>query len=290
MAQAGTGASPAHAPADARHLPGRAGVRGNALALEASSLFQGLPAPVRDYVLANAVECTLDDGNVLFSKNDAGDFLALVLSGQVYKLLYGPDGQELIMGSVEQGGTVDATVLVDRQVRSFTAVARGPTRILKLLRRHFPVLLSEPLVVRRAHAALCLELRRAIDDLENMCLHRLESRLARCLLLRLREQGGARGTVAEVVLPPTQGILAAMVNASRSKLNAQLQCWHRSGIISCGRHVLRINDLEALRLKARLAPEALSSPAGGESAGVCGSGVPRSPPASRFPERGRALA
>lgn len=235
-------------------------MRGGCPAPDAPDLFQGLSPSLREYVLGNATECRLADGEILFFKNDTSDFLALVVSGQIYKLLYGPDGQELIVGTVETGGTVDATVLVDRQVRSFTAIARGPTRVLKLLRRHFPALLSDPLVARRAHAALCLDLRRAIDDLESMCLHRLESRLARCLLMRLRAQGGAHGAVAEITLPPTQGILAAMVNVSRSKLNAQLQCWHRSGLVSRKRNLLRINDLEALRLKARLTPEALLPP------------------------------
>ncbi|MDH5824830.1 Crp/Fnr family transcriptional regulator [Luteimonas sp. RD2P54] len=225
--------------------------------LENCALLRGSPAELLDHLLGHAHECRLGAGEILFFKNDPGEFLALVLGGQIFRVLYGPDGQELIVGAVEAGGTVDAAVLVDRQRHSFTAIARGPTRVLRLQRRHFPLLLADPVVAARAHAALCLDLRQAIDGLETMCLHRLESRLARHLLTCLQAQGGGCGSAGEIALPPTQGILAAMVNVSRPKLNAQLQRWHRSGLISRRRNMLRINDLELLRCKARLAPDPL---------------------------------
>ncbi|RDZ26295.1 Crp/Fnr family transcriptional regulator [Lysobacter silvisoli] len=225
-------------------------VRARQLLLEQSPLFHGLPDTVLDYVARHATERSLRDGQALFLKNDPSDFLALVLRGRVYKILYGPDGQELIVDTIEAGETVDETALLDSQNRNFTAIAYGPARVLLLARRHFPALTSEPAVLERAHATLCLRLRKAVDSLETMCLHRLESRLARYLLSVMPDDG--RGGGFEVALPPTQSILAAMVNASRPKLNAQLQTWHRSGLVSRRRNILRINDIDQFRCKAYL--------------------------------------
>ncbi len=221
--------------------------------LERFALLRGLPRSLLDLIAVNSVECRLGEGEALFFKDDPGDFLALVVDGMIYEILYGPDGQELIVGAAAPCEVVDEAVLLDRHRRSFTAIAYADAVILKLARRYFPALVAETAVLERAYAALCGDLRQAIDNLENMCLHRLETRLARYLLLQL--PGTPRGNTAEIVLPPTQSILAAMVNVSRSKLNVQLQHWHRSGLVTRHRNLLRINDLDAFRGKACLRPE-----------------------------------
>ncbi|RCI69404.1 Crp/Fnr family transcriptional regulator, partial [Pseudomonas aeruginosa] len=59
-------------------------------------------------------------------------------------------------------------------------------------------------------------------------------------------------------LPTNQSILAAMLNASRPKLNAQLQIWKREGLISCRNDRILINDLGRLRRKAELPAAPLS--------------------------------
>src|SRR5690606_18850234 len=130
--------------------------------------------------------------------------------------------------------------------------AYAAASVLKLPRRHFPLLLTEPAVLERAYATLCGSLRQAIDNLETMCLHRLEARLARYLLMQVPRQEGHGQRAVEIVLPPTQSILAAMVNVSRSRLNAQLQQWDRSGLVSRRRNLLRIHDLDAFRVRAYL--------------------------------------
>lgn len=235
--------------------------------LERFALLRGLAPPLLEFVAANSVECRLGEGEALFFKNDPGDFLALVDDGRIYEILYGPDGQELIVGTIAPGEAVDEAVLLNRHRRSFTAIAYADTVILKLARRHFPALVAEPAVLEHAYAALCGSLRQAIDNLENMCLHRLEARLARYLLMQLR--GPPCGNTAEIALPPTQSILAAMVNVSRSKLNVQLQHWHRSGLVSRHRNVLRINDLVAFRGRAHLGADG-AVPAARAAGGMAG--------------------
>ncbi|MCW0448042.1 Crp/Fnr family transcriptional regulator [Xanthomonas sacchari] len=230
--------------------------------LECAPLFQGLPDSVLDDLLAHASECALGAGSVLFFKHDPSSFVGVVVRGRVYKVLYGPDGQELIVGAVEPGGLVDEAALLEPHGRSFTAIAFGASVVLKLPRRHFNVLLDPPLLQQRIHALLRLRLRQTLDSLESICLHRLEVRLARYVLRQLELQASQHGSDGAIALPPNQSILAAMLNASRSKLNAQLQRWVRSGLVSRRRHLLRVHDLGALYAKANLQGPAMPSPDG----------------------------
>ena len=234
--------------------------------LAATAFFEGLPDHIVDHVARHAVERRLEDGDALFFKSDPGDFIGVVTAGHVYKILYGPEGQELIVDSIGPGESVGETALLDHGRRSFTTVAYGPATVLVLARRHFGVLVAEPAMIERAYAVLCIRLRRAVDSLETMCLHRLESRLARHLLNRMRDTPAASPDRFEVTLPPTQSILAAMINASRPKLNAQLQRWHRAGLVSRRRNTLRINDIDLFRCKAQLGGRSAAALAGVDSA------------------------
>lgn len=225
---------------------------GHRTLLERSVLFHDLPVALLDHLLAHASECDLAPGSVLFFKHDPSSFIAVVVRGRLYKVLYGADGQELIVGTIEPGGMVDEAALLEPHGRSFTAIAFGASTVLKLSRRHFGPLMESPLLRQRLEALLRVRLRQAMDSLESMCLHRLEVRLARYVLRQLELQEWQCGDNCAIVLPPNQSILAAMLNVSRSKLNAQLQQWTRSGLVSRRRHLLRIHDLDALCAKAYL--------------------------------------
>lgn len=218
-----------------------------------STLFRDMPAPLIRHVAANAIERRLRNGEVLFLKHDPDDFIALVVAGRVYSVLYGPDGRELIVNSANSGDVVGETALIDFRRRDTAAFACGPTRILVLRRRHFPELTAEPIFLNRLLALLCERLRDAVAFIESVCLHRLESRLARYFISVADSEGktDANGTV--VPLPPSQSILAAMVNASRPKLNAQLQVWRRSGLVNWTHDSLLIVDVDQLRSKAHAA-------------------------------------
>lgn len=220
-------------------------------ALRESALFDGLPETLIHRVLTHAVERRMRERDILFFKGDPSDHVGIVLDGTLYKILYGPKGQELILDAIEPGELTDEMALVENRPRSVTAIAYGPVRVLSIPRRCFLTLREEPALMQRVHALMYERLRKSIDAMEIMCLHRLESRLARHLLSTIDAETAARG-VADVALPPTQSILAAMVNASRPKLNAQLQKWQRTGLISCAGNTVRIHDVDALRGKACL--------------------------------------
>lgn len=216
--------------------------------LAGSDLFRDMPDSLIRYVATHAVERILDDREVLYLKGDAPTFVVLVVQGHVYQLIHGPDGREQIVATAGAGQMVGESALIDGQVREVSAIACGQTRVLQLGQRHFAALYAEPLFLRRMLMLLMQRFLKLVELLELVCLHRLESRLARFLLANL-EEAGRTGSVS---IPRSQGMLASMLNTSRPKLNVQLQLWRRLGLISGQRDVLVVNDIEHLRRKAYL--------------------------------------
>jgi len=216
--------------------------------LAQSSLFQGLPSALLGDMAERSVGRYLASGESVFRKNEPTDFAALVVEGLVYAILYGPDGRELIVDTAEPGQPIGESALLGARCHPFTAVAAGAAIVLLLRRCHLARVMAEPAFIDRLLSILAGRVSHTARALETMCLYSLESRLALYLL-----DAAARdpeGTL--VMLPRTQGILAAMLNASRPKLNALLQGWQRDGLIHRDGSRLSIKDLDRLRRKAYL--------------------------------------
>jgi len=193
----------------------------------------------------------LEDRQFLYHQDDAETFTAWIIEGQINLTLQGPDGRELIHASHGPGQIVGESALIEPAERATSAVACGRTRVLQLQQAHMTVLMADPEFRNRITCLLNYRLNRHTRLLETLCLHRLESRLARHLLLVLEEQLEHQGTGLPLIpLPPNQTLLGAMLNASRPKLNAQLQQWVRSGAVQRDRGGLRILDLDVLRAAA----------------------------------------
>ncbi len=212
----------------------------------------GLPGGLIRHIAAHVTERRLRDREILFFQRDPGDFSAIVRDGAIHQILHGPDGRELIVSAHHAGQVVDDTVLLEPHPRQTTACASGMTRVLTLNRRHFPTLLDEPAFLRRLLERLCERLRQKNAYIETTCLYPLEARLARHLLTRLRHSGH-HGEL-RVQLPANQGLLAAMINVSRPKMNARLQHWKRRGIVRIRHNHLYIDDLSELQRIAGLSP------------------------------------
>lgn len=213
-------------------------------------LFHDMPEPLIQHVAMHASERRLQGGDVLFLKNDPQDFIAIVVAGCIHTIVHGPDGRELIVDSFAAGDVVGETALIDNKRRDTAALACGSTRVLILRRHHFAILMAEPTFLNRLLTLLSSRLRDAATLVESLSLHRLESRLARYFLSAVDECGREVPDGIVIPMPPSQSLLASMVNASRPKLNAQLQAWRRSGLVSWTQDSLLITDVDQLRSMA----------------------------------------
>lgn len=215
-----------------------------------SDLFRDMPPALIRHVATHAVERLIRDKDALYLKRDALDFFALVIEGRLYSVIQGPDGREQIVGSSEAGAVIGESALIAGHCREASAFACGPTRVLLVGRRHFDPLCAEPLFLSRVLMLVMVRLLQSMELLEMVCLHRLETRLARFLLANINERDQTLATPPCVLMPASQSVLAAMLNTSRPRLNVQLQSWRRLGLISGRADRIVINDVDHLRRKA----------------------------------------
>ncbi|WP_211269423.1 Crp/Fnr family transcriptional regulator [Chromobacterium amazonense] len=219
--------------------------------LDSFPLFESLPPDVLSHIERHATLISGKQTRLLFLRGDPENFIGVVLQGNAYHTLQEPDGHEVIIDSSGPGDIVGESALLHPGRRTCTAQLSRDCRLLLLHRQHFHPLQAEPLLMARVQEQLCKRLQRVSNFVETVCLYRLEARLARHLLMEIDQRG--RAGPGGPILPMTvnQTVLAAMLNASRPRLNAQLKQWQRAGLIQLSRHALQVCDPSRLQEIAR---------------------------------------
>ena len=217
--------------------------------LKQTQLLRGLPEHLIRYVAHHVTERWLCDKEILFLQNDTRYFIGIVVEGDIYHVLSNLDGHELIIGHSVPGQVIGISALVSQTPRYEMARSTGITRVLLLSHIHFHLLLKERIFLERLLTILKIQLEAHVTFIETMCLYPLDVRLARHVLANLRQSDV---TTPRVRLPAHQGLLAAMINVSRPKLNAHLQKWKRQGLVRMQQNHLLIDDLAQIRCKACL--------------------------------------
>jgi CRP-like cAMP-binding protein len=208
---------------------------------------QNLPEALLGFIAEHAKERQMRDKEFLFLQGDPEDFIGFVVEGIIYHQIFGPNGRELIIGCSEPGEILGLSALFDPGPRQTAARTSGTTRVLTLSKRYFSALFRERIFLEHLTAWLDEQRRKDIDFIETVCLYPLEVRLARHILKNL-EKSAARC----VRLPSHQGLLAAMINASRPKLNVRLQSWKARGLIRMRGNRIFVDNLSQIRLLAQL--------------------------------------
>lgn len=197
------------------------------------ALFEGLDAAALAALAGLARQRQWQPGEVLFQRDDPGDWMVALAAGRVKLTLLAPGGRELILRHAEAGDTLGEFALVDGGPRSADATAVQATTGFVLDRARFSALAeAHPALGLSVARYFCRRLRETTEQLEGIALYQLEARLARFLLFTLRQLNGAD-------LPPTavlrleisQGDLAAVLGASRPKVNRALQALEAAGAI-----------------------------------------------------------
>ncbi|OHX14870.1 hypothetical protein BI347_03130 [Chromobacterium sphagni] len=215
--------------------------------LSSLPLLQGLSQPLLLHLQKHAVPLQGKKRKLLFWKDEPANFIALVMQGTVHHTLDEPDGKEVIIDRSHCGELVGESALLQTGLRNSNALLSADARLLLLHQPHFSLLQQDPAFMSRVQAQLCQRLQRLSNFVETVCLYRLEARLARHLLEEMALKGQAGPDGIWLPMQFNQSILAAMLNASRPRLNAQLKEWQRSGLIQPLRRALQIKDPERLR-------------------------------------------
>jgi CRP/FNR family cyclic AMP-dependent transcriptional regulator len=216
-------------------------------ALADSDVFGALADGDLNGLIKQGRTTTYGSGAVIFRKGDPAEDVSIVLHGRVRLTSASRHGREVLFDFIGPGRCFGEMALLERKTRKLEAVAVKPSVVFTLRRRDVLACLeAHPEVAVRIIRVLCARLSRAMEMLEDRTQLGLSSRTARALLRLASEYGSQEGDAVRIGLKISQGEIAALVGATREKVNRQLCAWCRSGILAVDEGHLTIHRPAAL--------------------------------------------
>lgn len=214
--------------------------------LRAHPFFATLDAAALAQIVSRLQRRAYGAGDMIFQRGDAGDALYIVESGAVRLARDSAQGREFTVRLAGPGEIFGEIAIIDGVGRTTDAAAVSPSSLLSLARRDFQASFrASPEMQDAVLGVLCGRLRATTDQLETIALLPLEARVARLFLL-LAGADSAERARASFELAVDQRELAALVGATRPRVNRVLMGWQENGVLK--RNGRRCDcDLNALR-------------------------------------------
>jgi CRP/FNR family transcriptional regulator, cyclic AMP receptor protein len=222
--------------------------------LETIPLFRGLTPSEQRHLHDLLGVRTFPAGTDILTAEEPGDVAYIVLDGTVKVQVDRPDGTAVILAILRAGEVVGEMSLVDSLGRSATVVAMEQTTLAWLTHTDFwSCLRSIPTMTFNLAGILSRRLRLSNAHVAALATLDIEGRLADQLLALGEEYGEATADGGcRIPFRLTQGDLAALVGASRVRVNQILVNWKHDNFLTVdGRHVVTLLNRRAL---AELAP------------------------------------
>jgi CRP-like cAMP-binding protein len=215
--------------------------------LDSTDLFAALPPAVLAALRDETIVRELPRNEVLFEQGDASSSLYVVASGRIAIATQSGDGRESVIAVLEDGGLFGELPLFDDEPRSADARALVDSTVLELpyepVRR---ILHEQPDLLWIIVRLLVTRLRATDEALADAVFLDVPARTAKRLL-------ELAGDADSFTLPLTQEELAAMVGASRERVNKAISTFIRLEWLELeGRNHYRILDRESLEDRATL--------------------------------------
>ena len=215
--------------------------------LDTTDLFAALPEEVIDSLREHAVVRHLARNDVLFQQGDASSALYVIDQGRIAIATHSNDGRESVFAVLEDGDLLGELPLFDDEPRNADARALVDTTVTEL--QYEPVrdvLRQRPELLWVIVRLLVQRLRTTNEALTDAVFLDVPARTAKRLL-------ELSGNESRFTLPVTQEELAAMVGASRERVNKAISLFVRLGWLELeGRNNYKILDREALDDRATL--------------------------------------
>lgn len=215
--------------------------------LDTTDLFAALPAETLAGLRERAEVRSYARNDVLFRQGEPAEDLFIVEHGRVAIAQQAGDGRESVVAVLEDGSLFGELPLFDDAPRS--ADARALTDLSVVVLSYEPVralLRAQPELLWVIVRLLARRLRATDEALADAVFLDVPARTAK----RFLELAGSRDRFA---LPITQEELAAMVGASRERVNKAISLFTRLGWLALdGRNQYRILDRAAMEDRATL--------------------------------------
>jgi CRP/FNR family cyclic AMP-dependent transcriptional regulator len=225
----------------------------NTAALSGISLFRGVPAQELERLAPLLHERSFPIGASVLTAEQSGEAVYVLLRGSVKVHLFTPDGAEVILAVLGPGEVVGEMSLVDSLGRSASVTTLEESVFLWIDRTTFRSCIEGSLVLARNLAdVLSRRVRLANAHLLSLAALDVSGRVASQVLSLSREYGEETPDGVRIPMRLTQSDLAALLGASRVRVNQALGYLRKRGLISIDREGrFTVHDENALAQRAR---------------------------------------
>lgn len=201
-------------------------------ALEADPWFAGLSPALREEVLSRGQLRRVRHGGLVAARGQPAQEWLGIARGALRLGSVSLAGRQIIHAYSRPGTWLGDTALVDGEPNPHDVNAQGEAVIVALRRQDFRDLLASHAELPVALLQLqCRRVRMLVDQVEAFATLPLAARLARQLLVLVRDFGVAAESGTRIALPLAQEDLAQLLGASRQRVNRELKQFEREGAL-----------------------------------------------------------
>jgi CRP/FNR family cyclic AMP-dependent transcriptional regulator len=195
-------------------------------------LFAALPISAIEDLSQRVTVRRLGAGAAVFSQDEPGEAVFVLMSGRVKVVLCGESGREVTLAILRPGDSFGEMSMFDGGVRSAACIALEPTAVLALSRedlmRHVQ---AHPRTALNLLGEMARRLRRADETIAQLALCDVNERLIHRLVGLAREEGSSGPEGIVVRRRPTQQELANMIGSCRETISRAFNQLARDGLI-----------------------------------------------------------
>lgn len=185
---------------------------------------------------------------IIFSENDSGTALFIIVQGKVKVSRESEDGKEVILTILGETDFFGEMALLDGLSRSANVIAIEESELIVIDRTDFLHLLnSYPEVSIALLQELTKRLRHADTKIKSLSLKDAEGKVATVILQLADELGKIKQGVVEIEKMPFQHDLANMAGTSRETISRTLNSFAKKGFIEIDGSKLRIPNYEKFK-------------------------------------------
>ncbi|HEU5130216.1 MULTISPECIES: Crp/Fnr family transcriptional regulator [Glycomyces] len=221
--------------------------------LARAALFKGVDPEAVESLIKEMEYVDVNKGQTVFTENEPGDSLYIVMSGKVKLGRRSADGRQNLIAVMGPSDMVGELALFDPGPRTATATALTDTRMARLSKTALrPWLANRPEIAEQLLRVIARRLRRTNDSMADLIFTDVPGRVAKALLHMASRFGTRDGGVLRVTHDLTQEELAQLVGASRETVNKALADFAGRGWLRLDGKSVIIMDPERLARRARV--------------------------------------
>jgi CRP/FNR family transcriptional regulator, cyclic AMP receptor protein len=220
--------------------------------LSRAPLFEALDEDAARALRAIVTEVHLSRGQTLFSEDQEGDRLYVILEGKIKLTRTAPDGRENLLSVLGPSEMFGELSLFDPRPRTASAIAVTEGRLAGMGHSDlWPFLKGHTEIGIHMLRALAQRLRKTNETMADLVFTDVPGRVAKALLDLAERFGQPAEGGLHVHHDLTQEELAQLVGASRETVNKALADFAQRGWLRIEARAVQVLDIDRLRKRSR---------------------------------------